>query len=114
MGVKDNYIYEECMKELNAIYGERPTLGKNFKGFKDLTHTNMCYRCDYCDQGFNQIFSLNQLAVEYYICDRCVSYYKLTTKGLEELRYVENRQEWNDASWFPSKLFFPYPIGFDE
>ena len=22
MGVKDNYIYEECMKELHATYGE--------------------------------------------------------------------------------------------
>ena len=113
MGVKDNFIYEECMKELDVMYGERPTLGKNNKGFKDLTDTNMCYRCDYCDQGFNQIFSVNQLALEYYICDRCVKYYKLTIQGLTELKYVENRQEWNDASWFPSKLFFPYPIGFD-
>ena len=92
---------------------EQPQLGKNYKGFKDLTHTNMCYRCDYCDQGFNQIFSVNQLALKYYICDRCVKYYKLTTSGLRELRYVENRQEWQDADWFPSKLFFPYPIGFD-
>ena len=90
-----------------------PPLGKNYKGFKDLTHTNMCYRCDYCDQQFNQIHLLNQLALEYYICDRCVKYYKLTTKSLRELRYIENRQEWQDASWFPSKLFFPYPIGFD-
>ena len=88
-------------------------LGKNYKGFKDLTHTNMCYRCDYCDQGFNQIYSLNQLAIEYFICDRCVKYYKLTTKSLIELRYVENRQEWDDAGWVPSKLFFPYPLGFD-
>ena len=101
------------MKELDVMYGERPTLGKNYKGFKDLTDTNMCYRCDYCDQGFNQIFSVNQLALEYYICDRCVKYYKLTIQGLTELKYVENRQEWNDASWFPSKPFFPYPIGFD-
>ena len=23
MGVKDNYIYEECMKELDATFGER-------------------------------------------------------------------------------------------
>ena len=28
MGVKDNYIYEECMKELRATFGER----KNEKG----------------------------------------------------------------------------------
>ena len=92
---------------------EQPQLGKNYKGFKDLKHTNMTYRCDYCDQGFNQIFSVNQLALEYYICDRCVKYYKLTTKGLRELRYVENRQAWQDASWFPNKLYFPYPLGFD-
>ena len=92
---------------------QSPQLGKNYRGFKDLKHTNMCYRCDYCDQGFNQIFSVNQLALEYYICDRCVKYYKLTIKCLRELRYVENRQAWQDVSWFPSKLFFPYPIGFD-
>ena len=92
---------------------KQPTLGKNYKGFKDLTDTNMCYRCDYCDQGFNQIFAVNQLALEYFICDRCVKYYKLTIQGLIELKYVENRQEWNDASWFPSKGFFPYSIGFD-
>ena len=92
---------------------KQPTLGENWKGFKDLTHTNMCYRCDYCDQGFNQIYWLHQLAVEYFICDRCVSYYKVPTRDLIELKYVENRQEWNDASWFPSKPFFPYPIGFD-
>ena len=61
MGVKDNFIYEECMKELDVMYGERPTLGKNYKGFKDLTHTNMCYRCDYCDQGYNQIYWLKQI-----------------------------------------------------
>ena len=92
---------------------KQPTLGKNYKGFKDLTDTNMCYRCDYCDQGFNQIFAVNQLALEYFICDRCVKYYKLTIQGLIELKYVENRQEWIDAIWFPSKPFFPYPIGFD-
>ena len=92
---------------------EQPQLGKNHNGFKDLTHTNMCYRCDYCDQGFNQIHLLNQLAVEYYICDRCLKYYKLMTSDIKKLRYVENRQAWNEASWFPSKLFFPYPIGFD-
>ena len=90
-----------------------PVMGKNWKGFADLTHTNMCYRCDYCDQQFNQIYSLNQLAIEYYICDRCLKYYKLMGSDLKKLRYVENRQEWNNAGWFPSKLFFPYPIGFD-
>jgi len=91
----------------------QPQLGKNYKGFKDLTHTNMCYRCDYCDQGFNQIHLLNQLAIEYYICDGCLKYYKLMGSDIKKLRYVENRQEWTAAGWFPSKLFFPYPIGFD-
>ena len=90
-----------------------PSIGKNYKGFKDLTHTNMCYRCDYCDQGFNQIFSVNQLALEYFICDRCVKYYKLTIRALVELRYVRDRQEWQDADCWPNKGFFPYPIGFD-
>ena len=92
---------------------EQPQLGKNWKGFKDLTDTNMCYRCSYCDQGFNQIYSLNQLAIEYFICDRCVKYYKLTIKDLIELRYVRDRQEWRDADSWPGKGFFPYPIGFD-
>ena len=113
MGVKDNFIYEECMKELDATFGERPTLGKNYKGFKDLTHTNMCYRCDWCDQGYNQIYWLQQIAMEYFICDNCQRYYRLTTQDMIELQYVQNRQEWKDASWFPSKPFFPYPIGFD-
>ena len=89
------------------------TLGKNFNGFKDLTHTNMCYRCDYCDQPYQNIYWLHQLAIEYFICDNCKEYYKLMKRNVEELRYVENRQEWNAAGWFPSKLFFPYPIGFD-
>jgi len=93
---------------------EQPQLGKNYRGFKDLTDTNMCYRCAYCDQGFNQIYSLNQLAIEYFICDRCVKYYKLTIKDLIELRYVRDRQEWQDADCWPGKGFFPYPIGFDE
>jgi hypothetical protein len=88
-------------------------LGKNHKGFKDLTHTNMTYRCDYCDQGYNQIFWLQQIALDYFICDNCKEYYKLTTQCLIELKYVENRQEWQDTGWFPSKPFFPYPIGFD-
>ena len=92
---------------------QQPQLGKNYKGFKDLTDTNMCYRCDYCDQQFNQIYLLNQLAIEYYICDRCLKYYKLMGRDLKKLRYVENRQEWYDVGWVPSKLFFPYPIGFD-
>ena len=92
---------------------KQPQLGKNHNGFKDLTHTNMTYRCDYCDQGYNQIFWLQQIALDYFICDNCKEYYKLTLEGLQELKYVENRTEWQDAGWFPSKPFFPYPIGFD-
>ena len=83
---------------------EQPQLGKNYMGFKDLTHTNMCYRCDYCDQPYQNIYWLHQIAIEYY---------KLTLEGLRELRYVENRTEWQDAGKFPSKPFFPYPLGFD-
>ena len=92
---------------------EQPQLGKNYMGFKDLTHTNMCYRCDYCDQPYQNIYWLHQIAIEYYICDNCKEYYKLTLEGLRELRYVENRTEWQDAGRFPSKSFFPYPLGFD-
>ncbi len=92
---------------------EQPQLGKNYMGFKDLTHTNMCYRCDYCDQPYQNIYWLHQIAIEYYICDNCKEYYKLTLEGLRELRYVENRTEWQDAGRFPSKPFFPYPLGFD-
>ena len=92
---------------------EQPQLGKNYMGFKDLTHTNMCYRCDYCDQPYQNIYWLPQIAIEYYICDTCKEYYKLTLEGLRELRYVENRTEWQDAGKFPSKPFFPYPLGFD-
>ena len=89
-----------------------PALGKNHMGFKDLTHTNMCYRCDYCDQPYQNIYWLRQLAIEYFICDNCIEYYKLTTRDLIELKYVQNRQEWKDANCSPR--FFPYPIGFDE
>ena len=92
---------------------EQPQLGKNYRGFKDLTHTNMCYRCDYCDQGYNQIYWLRQLAIEYFICDNCKEYYKLTVEDLVELKYVQNRQEWQEADAWPNKGFFPYPIGFD-
>ena len=90
-----------------------PPLGKNYKGFKDLTHTNMCYRCDYCDQPYQNIYWLQQIAIEYFICDRCQKYYRLTTKDMLELQYVENRQEWQDADCWPTNGFFPYPIGFD-
>ena len=92
----------------------QPQLGKNYKGFKDLTHTNMCYRCDYCDQGYNQISVLQQIALKYFICNNCQRYYRLTTHDLIELKYVQTRQEWRDADCWPNKGFFPYPIGFDS
>ncbi len=85
-----------------------------WRGFMDLTNTNMCYRCDYCDQPFNQIYHLTQIAVEYFICRKCIQYYKLTTEVVSSLKYVETRKEWDDAEWCKSKIFFPYPIGFDE
>ena len=90
---------------------KQPQLGKNYNGFKDLTHTNMCYRCDYCDQPYQNIYWLRQLAIEYFICDNCKEYYKLTVEDLFKLQYVQNRQEWKDAN--SSARFFPYPIGFD-
>ena len=92
---------------------EQPQLGKNYKGFKDLTDTNMCYRCSYCDQGYQNIYWLQQIAIEYFICDNCQRYYMLTAKDMVELQYVQNRQEWKDADCWPGKGFFPYPIGFD-
>ena len=58
-------------------------------GIADLTHTNMCYRCDWCDQGYNRIIHLNQVGVEYFMCDRCRSYYKLTWSQLDRLKYIE-------------------------
>ena len=101
-------------KNLTENMSDPTTLGKNSKGFKDLTHTNMTYRCDYCDQGYNQIYHLYQLAMEYFICDNCQRYYRLTTKDLIELKYVKNRQEWQDADCWPGKGFFPHPIGFEQ
>ena len=90
-----------------------PVMGKNWKGFADLTHTNMCYRCDYCDQGYQNIYWLTQIALNYFICDNCKKYYKLTREVVDSLKYVETREEWNDAEWCDSKMFFPYPIGFN-
>jgi hypothetical protein len=90
-----------------------PLLGKNYKGFKDLTDTNMCYRCDYCDQPYQNIYWLYQIACQYYICDNCKEYYRLTAHDLLELQYVENRTEWQEADCWPNNGFFPYPIGFD-
>jgi len=89
---------------------KQPTLGKNHRGFKDLTHTNMTYRCDYCDQGYNQIYHLNQLAIEYFICHKCIGYYKITREDIRNLKYVEDRIEWRKTG---VSSFFPTPIGFD-
>ena len=88
---------------------ERPTLGKNYKGFKDLTDTNMCYRCDYCDQGYNQIFMLAQIGLQFFICHKCQDYYKLSWNDQLELKYVETREEWRELA--PN--FFPTPVGFN-
>ena len=104
--------HEEREWKCTDAHPNSPQMGKNYKGFADLTHTNMCYRCDYCDQGFNQIFMLHQLALEYFICSKCKEYYKATFRDLIELKYVETRQEWQDADCWPRWL--PYPIGFDE
>ncbi len=81
-------------------------------GAADLTHTNMCYRCDYCGQGYNRIIWLNQIATEHFICDNCSTYYKLTRKDLRELQYVKTREEWRLADCWPCNGFFPYPLGF--
>jgi len=56
---------------------------------------------------------LQQIAMEYFICDNCKEYYRLTAKDMIELQYVQNRQEWKDADCWPGNGFFPYPIGFD-
>ena len=85
-----------------------------FQGFLDLTHTNKCYRCDYCGVGYNQIYWLHQIAMEHFICDNCQTRYTLTRKDLRELRYVETREEWRQADCWPCNGFFPYPLGFPK
>ena len=35
MGVKDNYIYEECMKELDAMFKSKRSFGKYFDDQRD-------------------------------------------------------------------------------
>ena len=30
------------------------------------------------------------------------------------LKYVETRDEWKAAPWCESKIFFPFPLGFDD
>ncbi len=87
---------------------------KYHNGFLDLTHTNMCYRCDYCGVGYNQIYWLQQIAMEHFICDNCQTRYELTTKDKIELQYVETRQEWREADCWPCNGFFPYPLGFPK
>ena len=83
-------------------------------GYADLTHTNMHYPCDYCDQGYNRIIHLAQICLNYFICHKCIEYYKLPMRVVRSLQYVETREEWHHAEWCESKMFFPYPIGFDE
>ena len=35
MGVKDNFIYEECMKELDTMFKEKTSFGKYFDDQRD-------------------------------------------------------------------------------
>ena len=35
MGVKDTFIYEECMKELNTMFSEKRSFGKYFDDQRD-------------------------------------------------------------------------------
>jgi|TARA_Y100000296_G_scaffold10704_1_gene12414 hypothetical protein len=86
-------------------------MGKNHRGFADLTHTNMCYRCEYCQQGFNQIYHLQQIAIEWFICSNCRHYYNVSIEDVLNLKYVETKEEWREAG---VSIFFPYPMGFNE
>ncbi len=83
-------------------------------GFADLTNTNMSYPCEYCQQGFNRLHNLFQICLEYFICRTCISYYKLSMDVVRGLKYVETRDEWKAAPWCESKIFFPFPLGFDD
>ena len=96
------------MKMNNPTQSHTPIF---YKGIRDLTNTNMCYRCDWCTTGFNQIFWLRQIAIEYYICDKCIDYYKITNENIWRLKYVENMTEWRETR---VSMFFPYPIGFGD
>jgi hypothetical protein len=84
---------------------------RRHRGFADLTHTNMCYRCEYCQQEFNQIYHLSQIALEYFICSDCINYYKISRDDVRNLKYVETKEEWRETRVC---MFFPYPMGFDE
>ena len=75
-------------------------------GFADLAHTNTCYRCDWCDQGYNRIIWLQQVGLEYYICDNCREYYKVSIGDCIKLRYVESRRDWISAVG----LWVPHPF----
>ena len=35
MGVKDNFIYEECMKELDTMFKEKTSFGEYFDNQRD-------------------------------------------------------------------------------
>ena len=45
MGVKDNFIYEECMKELDATYGSKKrSFGKYFDDQRDKIVSDMQHK----------------------------------------------------------------------
>ena len=79
-------------------------------GFADLEHTNMCYRCDWCDQGYNRIIWLTQLAIEYFMCDNCRERYDVTYEQCRRLRYIESRREWTSIVG----LWVPWPWHWDK
>ena len=79
-------------------------------GKADLEHTNMCYRCDYCDQGYNRIIYLEQVGMEYYMCDNCRDYYKVSYSDARKLQFVETREDWVDAIG----IWVPMPLGFAD
>jgi len=63
-------------------------------GIADLEFTNIKWHCDWCDQGYNRIIWLQQVGLEYYMCDNCREYYKVSIGDCIKLRYVESKQDW--------------------
>ena len=55
MGVKDNFIYEECMKELDATYGKRQQDER-----KKMNKMHKCFRAA-CDITWSATKSLWKL-----------------------------------------------------
>jgi hypothetical protein len=76
-------------------------------GFADLKHTNMCYRCDWCDQGYNRIIYLAQVGLDYFMCDRCREYYKVSYSDAKRLQFVTSKREWISAVglWVPDPFW---------